>query len=80
MTPERWRQVKEILAAALQGNPSERPAYLDQACAEPALRRELESLIAAHEQGGSSFLERLGNQAMGGFSNAWRHNPGGGME
>jgi hypothetical protein len=27
---------------------------------------------------GSSFLERLGNQATGGFSNAWRNNPGGG--
>jgi uncharacterized protein with beta-barrel porin domain len=27
---------------------------------------------------GSSFLERLGNQATGGFSNAWRRNPGGG--
>jgi uncharacterized protein with beta-barrel porin domain len=27
---------------------------------------------------GSSFLERLGNQATGGFSHAWRNNPGGG--
>jgi serine/threonine protein kinase len=58
MTPERWQELKTVLAAALERKPQERPAYLDQVCAEPSLRRELESLIAAHEQGDSSFMER----------------------
>ena len=58
MTPERWEELKKVLAAALERKPQERPAYLDQVCAEPSLRRELESLIAAHEQGDSSFMER----------------------
>ncbi len=58
MTPERWVELKRVLAAALERKPQERPAYLDQVCAEPSLRRELESLIAAHEQGDSSFMER----------------------
>jgi eukaryotic-like serine/threonine-protein kinase len=58
MTPERWQELKTVLAAALERKPQERPAYLKQVCAEPSLRRELESLIAAHEQGDSSFMER----------------------
>ena len=59
MTPEQWQEVKELLAGALERTPKERTAYLDQACSEPALRREVESLLAAHEQGDGSFLERL---------------------
>ena len=57
MTPERWQQVKKLLAAALEREPAKRAAYLDQACAEPSLRREVESLIAAHEKGDTSFME-----------------------
>jgi eukaryotic-like serine/threonine-protein kinase len=58
VTPERWQEVKKALAAALERSPEERRAYLDQACAEPALRREVESLILAHEQGDRSFMEQ----------------------
>ena len=57
MTLERWQKVKKVLAAALEREPEERAAYLDQACVEPLLRREVESLIAAHEQGKSNFME-----------------------
>ncbi len=57
MTPERWQQIKEVLASVLEREPGERQDYLDQVCAEPMLRREVESLIAAHEQGDSSFME-----------------------
>jgi hypothetical protein len=49
MTPERWQEVKKVLAAELERAPEERRVYLDQACTEPALRREVESLIAARE-------------------------------
>ena len=58
MMQERWQEVKAILAGALERAPEERRVYLDQACTEPALRREVESLIAAHEQGDSSFMEQ----------------------
>ena len=57
-TPERWEQVKKVLAAALEREPTKRRAYLDQVCAEPSLRRTVESLIAAHEQGDRSFMEQ----------------------
>jgi eukaryotic-like serine/threonine-protein kinase len=67
VTPERWQEVKKLLAAALERPPEERPAYLDRSCAEPSLRLEVESLIAAHEQGDRSFMERPvagGNEAL----------------
>jgi serine/threonine protein kinase/tetratricopeptide (TPR) repeat protein len=63
VTPERWQEVKKVLAGALERAPGERTAYLDQACAEPDLRREVESLIAAHEQAQSSFLAQPAIQA-----------------
>jgi hypothetical protein len=43
MTPERWQQLKAVLAGALERAPGERCAYLGQACTEPELRREVES-------------------------------------
>ena len=57
MTPERWQEIKEVLAEALEKAPQERASYLDQRLSDPALRREVESLILAHEQGNSSFME-----------------------
>src|SRR5436309_159524 len=51
MTPERWEQIGRIYHAALEREPAERAAFLDEACAgDAALRQEVESLIAAGEQ------------------------------
>jgi non-specific serine/threonine protein kinase/serine/threonine-protein kinase len=48
-TPEQWPRIKEIVAAALEREPSERSAFLDQACSQrEELRAEVESLLAAH--------------------------------
>ncbi len=57
MTPERWQEVKEIFAEALEQKPSERATYLQKACADTSLRQQVELMIAAHEQGGSTFME-----------------------
>ena len=54
MTPERWQRVKEIFNSALQYESAERSRFLSQACGEDQeLRREVESLIRAHEEDGS---------------------------
>jgi serine/threonine-protein kinase len=54
MTPERWQRVKELFQSALEREPSQRTAFLDQACAgDEELRKEVESLIASHEKTGS---------------------------
>ncbi|HYR43851.1 MAG TPA: serine/threonine-protein kinase, partial [Terriglobia bacterium] len=57
MTPERWHEIREILDAAMQLQPSQRVVYLDHACSsDPSLRREVESLLAANEEARTSFL------------------------
>ena len=54
MTPERWRQVKEIFNSAINYRPEERSLFISQACSgDEALRSEVESLIASHERSGS---------------------------
>jgi eukaryotic-like serine/threonine-protein kinase len=48
-TPDQWPKIKEIVGTALERDPAERGAFLDQACAQNAqLRAEVESLLAAH--------------------------------
>jgi serine/threonine protein kinase len=57
MTPERWQQVKGVLASILDADPGERSAYLDRACeGDPLLRLEVESLLAADQVSESAFL------------------------
>ena len=46
MTPERWQQIEQILAAAMPLAPGERDAFLAQACgSDENLRHEVESLL-----------------------------------
>lgn len=55
--PERWEQVKEILALALEQDPAERNDFVRQACdGDDALLAEVESLIA-HSGDADSLLE-----------------------
>ena len=59
MTPERFRQVRDVADAALNHPEAERPAFLAEACAgNDDLRAEVGSLLAAYEEvRGHSFLE-----------------------
>jgi serine/threonine protein kinase len=50
VTSERWQRVKELFEAALERDPAERATFLAQACgSDEEVRREVESLLAAHE-------------------------------
>jgi serine/threonine protein kinase/tetratricopeptide (TPR) repeat protein len=57
MTPEEWQRVRPILESALELAPVSRPAFLDEACSDPSLRIEVESLILSHEQAGTNALK-----------------------
>jgi serine/threonine protein kinase len=58
MKPERWQQVREVLHEAMQMDEQERSAFLDIQCAtDPSLRAELNELLVAERELGSSFLE-----------------------
>jgi hypothetical protein len=57
MGPELWRAIKIALPRALELSGAERRAYLEELySSEPALREELESLLASYERH-SAFLE-----------------------
>ena len=58
MTPEQWKNVKEVLASALERPPEERTAFLEQACDATEMRREVESLIQAYETHSEEFSAR----------------------
>jgi serine/threonine protein kinase len=50
VNPDTWQKVREVFEAAIELEPARRPAYLEEACAgSPALRAEVESLLASHE-------------------------------
>jgi serine/threonine protein kinase/TolB-like protein/Tfp pilus assembly protein PilF len=57
MTPERWKQVDQLMQEALEREPAERAAFLAEACGcDDELRREIESLLGFHERAGD-FIE-----------------------
>ena len=55
MSSPRWERIKEIVAAALELEPSERGRFLDDTCPDSDIRKEVESLLAREREG---FLER----------------------
>jgi serine/threonine protein kinase/tetratricopeptide (TPR) repeat protein len=55
--PEKWDQVKELFALALERDAEERSEFLRQACGgDNALRSEIESLLSSFD-GAATFLE-----------------------
>src|SRR4029434_10208577 len=65
MTPERWQRVKAVLHDALELAPGQRTEFLDRACAsDDSLRREVQSILSAGDEVGSSFLESAATQVM----------------
>jgi serine/threonine-protein kinase len=66
MTPERWRAVDAILQAALACEPARRESVVAAACGtDDALRREVDSLLAAHVDDADDFLERPAAEVLG---------------
>jgi serine/threonine protein kinase/Tol biopolymer transport system component len=57
MDAERWQKIERTFHAALQAEPSRRAAILTDLCAgDESVRREIDSLLAHHENAGS-FIE-----------------------
>ena len=55
MEPDKWQRAKERFGAALAREPAERGAFWAIACGgDEALRQEIDSLLAAHEQSGTT--------------------------
>ena len=56
--PERWRQIETLFAEAMDLSPAERAELLRARVDDPALRDDLERLLAAHDRS-DGFLEEL---------------------
>ncbi|HKP83230.1 MAG TPA: protein kinase [Pyrinomonadaceae bacterium] len=51
MKPDRWRKVDELFEAALEREPKDRAAFLDEACgSDRELRREVEKMLSFDER------------------------------
>jgi eukaryotic-like serine/threonine-protein kinase len=60
MTPERFRQIRNLYEAALEQDSSRRVRFLEQACrGDDALFDEMERLLAAHERTGGFLQDPL---------------------
>lgn len=58
MRPERWQQIETLYHATLEREPESRANFLAEACVGDAeLHREVESLLASHDQA-ASFIEK----------------------
>ena len=81
MEPDRWQRINDLFQSALDSNPEDRSAFLQTACeGDEALRHEIESLLAAHQQDheftdarGFEHGVRLLEQTQG--QNEWRMGP-----
>src|SRR5437016_6140147 len=56
MEPDRWSEVESLYHAVLERVPAERIAFLNHACTDEQLRREVVSLLE-HQQEGDQLLE-----------------------
>jgi eukaryotic-like serine/threonine-protein kinase len=71
VTPERWQEVSDQLDRALRLQPCERSPYLAQlAVSDPDLHREVESLLASHQEADTEFLRSPIVQGMSGPNRA----------
>jgi eukaryotic-like serine/threonine-protein kinase len=51
--PQNWEAIKALFEAALEEDSARRSSFLQERCADPSLRAEVERLLAEHEQAGS---------------------------
>ncbi len=51
MKAEGWKKIDDVFHAVLEREPERRGAFIDEVCAGDAtLRKEVESLIASHDE------------------------------
>src|SRR5215469_77035 len=53
MTPESWKQVKELFESALEQPSAQRPDFLREQCPDDAMRREVEKLLENYAEAGT---------------------------
>jgi hypothetical protein len=63
MGPERWQRLREVFEEAVEKDPVERAAFLDEACREDqSLRKEVDALLSTGSD--EAFLEKPAYEAL----------------
>src|SRR5215212_7395339 len=76
MTPDRWQKIDQLLDEVLGVSPERRAEFLSEACAgDEELRREVESLLAAHERSGSFIEANPAKDIVSAFTKQYLQNP-----
>ena len=66
MDSDRWQRAKDLFGSALEREPGQRNAFLAEACrGDETLRQEIESLLAAHEEAGTTAGAIAGDSLSG---------------
>jgi hypothetical protein len=79
MNRERWQQIRDLLHSAMHLEPTARSAFLEEQCSnDPALRQEVDELLAVEGELPSTFLESpaLTQVASGKWHAGYRHKAG----
>ncbi|HEY9500166.1 MAG TPA: protein kinase, partial [Pyrinomonadaceae bacterium] len=77
MSPSRWQQVKDIFRSALEVPPNDLSGFLAAACGDDQeLKREIVSLIEAHQRDGSFIDSPVFKEAAQLFENIEQLNEG----
>jgi len=59
---QEWERIKELFGAALERDPGQRAVFLEEACGQNvSLRKEVESLLHAHDTAGTTLEHLPGN-------------------
>ena len=65
MSADSWKRVKELFEAAQLHPPEERSRWLAEACDDPDIRKEVESLLASHDRAGAFIQTPPATEALG---------------
>ena len=62
MNADKWQDMKQLFASALELRPEERETFLHNHCGDDVLIAELKALLSAHEstQSSSSLVDKSG--------------------
>src|ERR1044072_6523278 len=63
MKTERWEKIIDLFQSALERAPEERAAFLDEACHDGDIRREVDPLLTSHERA-ETFIVMPGFEAV----------------
>lgn len=47
-----WQRIRKLFHGAVELPAGERERYLDEACSDPTMRQEVESLLKSHQDAG----------------------------